>query len=47
MGTFIVAFIGNGFVRSAQDTGLLSRRLSDTTRRRLLVLTYFTVSPEP
>ena len=42
MGTFIVAFIGNGFVASAQDSPLLSK-LSPKARRRLLVLLYFTV----
>ena len=42
MGTFIVSFIGNGFVMSAQDSPLLSR-LSPKARRRLLVLLYFTV----
>ena len=42
MGTFIVSFIGNGFVMSAQNSPLLSR-LSPKARRRLLVLLYFTV----
>ena len=42
MGTFIVAFIGNGFVASAQDAPLLSK-LTPKARRRLLVLLYFTV----
>jgi hypothetical protein len=42
MGTFIVAFIGNGFVASAQDAPLLGK-LSPKARRRLLVLLYFTV----
>ena len=42
MGTFIVSFIGNGFVVSAQGSPLFSR-LSPKARRRLLVLLYFTV----
>ena len=46
MGTFIVAFIGNGFVSSAQDSPLLSQ-LSPKARRRLLVLLYFTVRQSP
>ena len=41
MGPFIVSFIGNGFVATAQDTQLL-RRLSPQARRRLLVLAYYT-----
>jgi len=36
MGTFIVSFVGNGFVQSAQDW-LPLRRFSPQTRRRLLV----------
>jgi len=44
MGTFIVSFIGNGFVVSAQGSPLFSR-LSPKARRRLLVLLYFTVGP--
>ncbi|KAK2079954.1 hypothetical protein QBZ16_002349 [Prototheca wickerhamii] len=40
MGTFIVSFIGNGFVNSAQDNPLL-RRLSPATRRHMLVTAYF------
>ena len=40
MGTFIVSFIGNGFVNSAQDNPLL-RRLSPDTRRHMLVTVYF------
>ena len=42
MGTFIVAFIGNGFVGSAQKSAAL--RFLDSRpmlRRRLLVLLYF------
>ncbi len=42
MGTFIVSFIGNGFVVSAQGSPLFSK-LSPKARRRLLVLLYFTV----
>lgn len=40
MGTFIVSFIGNSFVKSAQNTPLL-RRLSPVTRRHVLVIAYF------
>lgn len=40
MGTFIVSFIGNGFVKSAQD-GPFLRRLSPATRRHVLVTAYF------
>jgi len=41
MGTFIVSFIGNGFVTSAQDLPNL-RTLSPQRRRRVLVLVYYT-----
>ncbi|KAI7837146.1 hypothetical protein COHA_009023 [Chlorella ohadii] len=41
MGTFIVSFVGNGFVQSAQDW-LPLRRFSPQTRRRLLVCAYYT-----
>ncbi|KAK9803350.1 hypothetical protein WJX73_007055 [Symbiochloris irregularis] len=41
MGTFILAFVGNSFVRSAQQTRLLSP-FSPLLRRRTLVLIYFT-----
>ena len=42
MGTFIVAFIGNGFVGSAQKSTALSFLNSrPMMRRRLLVLLYF------
>lgn len=40
MGTFLLAFIGNGFVESAQDSIFL-RPLSSTWRRRVLVTMYF------
>ena len=40
MGTFIIAFIGDGFVRSAQSTVFFSR-IPPVWRRRLLVLLYF------
>lgn len=40
MGTFLLAFIGNGFVESAQDSIFL-RPLSERWRRRLLVTTFF------
>lgn len=40
MGTFIVSFIGNGFVNSAQNTPLL-RRLTPSARRHVLVSAYF------
>lgn len=42
MGTFVLAFVGNSFVRSAQQSTLL-RPLSAQWRRRSLVLTYFTI----
>ena len=42
MGTFILAFVGNSFVRSAQQTSLL-RPFSSLWRRRTLVLLYFTI----
>ena len=42
MGTFIVAFIGNGFVGSAQEsTALKFLNPKPMLRRRLLVLLYF------
>lgn len=41
MGTFIVSFIGNGFVSRAQSLPQL-RNLSPQTRRRVLVLVYYT-----
>ena len=42
MGTFIVAFIGNGFVASAQNsTALKMLNSKPMLRRRLLVLLYF------
>jgi hypothetical protein len=42
MGTFIVAFIGNGFVASAQNsTALKILDSKPMLRRRLLVLLYF------
>lgn len=40
MGTFIIAFIGDGFVRSASSTVLFSR-VPPVWRRRLCVLLYF------
>ncbi|KAL4435187.1 hypothetical protein ABPG77_001869 [Micractinium sp. CCAP 211/92] len=42
MGTFIVSFVGNGFVQSAEDW-LLLKRFSPQARRRLLVITYYTM----
>ena len=42
MGTFILAFVGNSFVRSAQQTSIF-RPFTHVWRRRTLVLTYFTV----
>ena len=41
MGTFIVSYIGNGFVQSLVESRLLSS-LSYRARRRSLVLIYFT-----
>lgn len=43
MGTFIVSFIGNGFVKSGQR-GVLGKPLASrpVLQRRLLVLLYFT-----
>ncbi|GAB4823028.1 hypothetical protein N2152v2_010074 [Parachlorella kessleri] len=40
MGTFILSFIGNGFVESAQSSPLLTR-FSPQARRRLLVLLFY------
>ena len=40
MGTFIIAFIGDGFVRSAQRT-VVFNRIPPAWRRRLLVVMYF------
>ena len=42
MGTFVLAFIGNGFVRSAQRSVLFPGAISPGVRRRILVLVYFT-----
>jgi hypothetical protein len=42
MGTFVLAFIGNGFVRSAQRSLPFPAPLSHGVRRRVLVLAYFT-----
>lgn len=42
MGTFVVSFIGNGFVRSAQRSMLFPGPISPGVRRRVLVLVYFT-----
>jgi hypothetical protein len=41
MGTFIVSFIGNSFVQWMEEGPVLAR-LSAPTRRRLLVVVYFT-----
>jgi predicted PurR-regulated permease PerM len=41
MGTFIVSFIGNGFVTSTQNLPQL-RRMTPQARRRVLVLVYYT-----
>ncbi|KAL4858147.1 putative transport protein YdbI [Chlorella vulgaris] len=41
MGTFIVSFVGNGFVQSGRDW-LPLRRFSPQDRRRFLVVTYYT-----
>ena len=42
MGTFVLAFIGNGFVRSAQRSVLFPGAVPPGMRRRILVLAYFT-----
>ena len=45
MGTFVVSFIGNGFVSTAETSPLLRpllRGLSVQRRRRLLVVAYYT-----
>lgn len=41
MGTFVVSFVGNGFVQSVEDL-LPLRRFTPQKRRRLLVTAYFT-----
>ena len=44
MGTFVVSFVGNGIVRSAQSTRLFSRLVKGTRlRRRVLVAGYFSL----
>ena len=44
MGTFVVSFIGNGIVRSAQSTRLFSRLVKGSRlRRRVLVAGYFSL----
>lgn len=46
MGTFVVSFVGNGIVRSAQSTRLLSgvgALRSEKARRRVLVAGYFSL----
>jgi predicted PurR-regulated permease PerM len=42
MGTFIISFIGNGFVQTAQHAPVLDR-LSPTLRRHSMVLLYFLI----
>ena len=42
MGTFVLSFIGNGFVRSAQRTMPLPAAIPPGMRRKFLVLLYFT-----
>ncbi|CAL5219585.1 g1445 [Coccomyxa viridis] len=42
MGTFILSFIGNGFVKSAQRARLFPPQISPQIRRKILVLVYFT-----
>ncbi|CAL8468128.1 g7667 [Coccomyxa elongata] len=42
MGTFVLSFIGNGFVRSAQRTMPLPKAIPPGMRRKFLVLLYFT-----
>lgn len=42
MGTFVLSFIGNGFVRSAQRTMPLPVAIPPGMRRKFLVLLYFT-----
>jgi len=41
MGTFIVSFIGNGFVQSTQTLPSLAK-LSPQARRRVLVVVFYT-----
>lgn len=41
MGTFVVSFVGNGFVASGQAWPLLNR-FTPQKRRRLLVTAYYT-----
>ncbi len=41
MGTFIMAFIGNGFVESAKNWAPLEAVGPPNVRRRFLVVTYF------
>ena len=44
MGTFVVSFVGNGIVRSAQSTRLFTRLVKGTKlRRRVLVAGYFSL----
>ncbi len=42
MGTFIISFIGNGFVEGTENSHVL-RTLAPPTRRKLLVVIYFTL----
>jgi hypothetical protein len=41
MGTFVLSFIGNGFVRSAQRSAIFPTPISPPVRRKILVLLYF------
>lgn len=41
MGTFVLSFIGNGFVRSAQRSMLFPAAIPPGLRRKMLVLLYF------
>jgi hypothetical protein len=43
MGTFVVSFIGVGFVNSAMSSPVLRGRLSPVARRRAFVLAFFGV----
>jgi len=44
MGTFVVSFVGNGIVRSAQSTRLFTRLVKGSRlRRRVLVAGYFSL----
>lgn len=43
MGTFIISFIGNSFVESMTNNQLLSRFMSPPSRRRTMVIIFFSI----